>query len=117
MGLSIREQAAVECAPYLTALCDFYRESRDGHQGLVADEYAVLTKALWSGQYRSVAPRDFRVRTDALQQYRSQQRCSTRTRTRVQISSTRTHRQSTRIRTCHNGTRTRTRQNRTRPIV
>jgi len=37
------------------------RERQDGCQGQVADEYAVLTKALWSGQYRSVAPKDLRV--------------------------------------------------------
>jgi ubiquitin C-terminal hydrolase len=39
---------------------DINRENRDGYRGQVADEYAVLIKALWSGQYRSVAPRDFR---------------------------------------------------------
>jgi ubiquitin carboxyl-terminal hydrolase 8 len=37
------------------------REHADGYQGQVADEYAVLVKALWSGQYRSVVPKDFRV--------------------------------------------------------
>jgi len=43
---------------YVWCVC---RESKEGYEGLVADEYAVLSKALWSGQYRSVAPRDFRV--------------------------------------------------------
>jgi len=47
---------------HLSMMC-LCRESRDGYQGQVADEYAVLSKALWSGQYRSVAPRDFRVCT------------------------------------------------------
>jgi len=48
-------------AQWVEAMICLCRESRDGYQGQVADEYAVLSKALWSGQYRSVAPRDFRV--------------------------------------------------------
>jgi len=53
------EQDSVELVKaYGIVLC---RDSPDGYRGLVADEYAVLVKALWSGQYRSVAPRDFRV--------------------------------------------------------
>ena len=27
----------------------------------MAEEFAVLIKALWCGQYKSIAPRDFKV--------------------------------------------------------
>ena len=50
------------CVCQGVCLCVF-SESPDGLRGSVADEYAVLVKALWSGQYRSVAPREFRVCT------------------------------------------------------
>ena len=37
-------------------------ENREGYRGEVASEFAVLIKSLWSGQYKAVSPRDFRVR-------------------------------------------------------
>ena len=38
-----------------------YRDNILGKGGEIAEEFAVLVKALWSGQYRSIAPRDFKV--------------------------------------------------------
>ena len=32
-----------------------------GSHGEVADDFAYLVKALWSGQYRFITPRDFKV--------------------------------------------------------
>lgn len=49
----------------------FCRDNADGYGGQVADEYAVLIKALWSGQYKSVMPKDFRVRTKSTRWSRS----------------------------------------------
>lgn len=31
------------------------------HKGKVAEEFAILIKSLWTGQYRCVVPRDFKV--------------------------------------------------------
>jgi len=38
------------------------RESILGSHGEVADEFAVVVKALWQGQFRNITPRDFKVR-------------------------------------------------------
>jgi len=38
-----------------------FRENIFGRGGEVAEEYAVLIKALWCGQYKSISPRDFKV--------------------------------------------------------
>ncbi len=35
-----------------------------GHQGAVAKEFAWLVKAMWSGSYKSVTPRDFKAMVD-----------------------------------------------------
>ncbi|XP_035668964.1 ubiquitin carboxyl-terminal hydrolase 8-like [Branchiostoma floridae] len=39
---------------------DINRENKLGCNGEIAEEFAAIIKALWSGQYRSVAPRDFK---------------------------------------------------------
>ncbi|XP_066270797.1 ubiquitin carboxyl-terminal hydrolase 8-like isoform X2 [Branchiostoma lanceolatum] len=39
---------------------DINRENKLGCNGEVAEEFAAVIKALWSGQYRSIAPRDFK---------------------------------------------------------
>ncbi|XP_013398509.1 ubiquitin carboxyl-terminal hydrolase 8 [Lingula anatina] len=36
------------------------RENKLGRKGVVADEFALLITVLWSGQYKFVAPRDFK---------------------------------------------------------
>ena len=41
---------------------DINRENREGSSGEVTEEFAAVVKALWSGQYKSVTPRDFKVR-------------------------------------------------------
>ncbi|XP_055867216.1 ubiquitin carboxyl-terminal hydrolase 8-like isoform X1 [Biomphalaria glabrata] len=41
-------------------LYDINRESSQGMQGEVVDEFAVVVKALWSGDYRSITPRDLK---------------------------------------------------------
>ena len=33
-----------------------------GHRGVLADEFSFLMKSMWSGQYRFISPRDFKVR-------------------------------------------------------
>lgn len=33
-----------------------------GSGGMIAEELAMLLKAVWSGQYKAITPRDFRVR-------------------------------------------------------
>ena len=38
----------------------FYRQNPLGRGGNVAEEFAIVIKALWSGQYRSVSPLDLR---------------------------------------------------------
>ena len=48
--------------PVLSVLFPLTRESELGSHGEVADEFAVIVKALWSGQYRCITPRDFKVR-------------------------------------------------------
>ncbi|KAI0209936.1 Ubiquitin carboxyl-terminal hydrolase 8 [Lamellibrachia satsuma] len=40
---------------------DINKDNILGKGGEIAEEYAVLVKALWSGQYRSIAPRDFKA--------------------------------------------------------
>lgn len=32
-----------------------------GHKGDVAEEFGVIMKALWSGQYKCITPRDFKI--------------------------------------------------------
>lgn len=41
--------------------CFNCRDSSRRYRGEVASEYAVLIKAMWSGQYKALSPRDFRV--------------------------------------------------------
>lgn len=41
--------------------CVFNRENFLGSGGYIAEEYGVLAKALWSGHYRHITPRDFKV--------------------------------------------------------
>lgn len=41
-------------------LTDINRENILGKKGEVAEEFAVLIKALWMGQYRAINPRDFK---------------------------------------------------------
>ena len=43
---------------WLSFIC---RESELGSHGEVADDFAYVVKALWSGQYRFITPRDFKV--------------------------------------------------------
>lgn len=32
-----------------------------GHKGEVAEEFGAITKALWSGQFKYISPRDFKI--------------------------------------------------------
>lgn len=32
-----------------------------GHKGEVAEEFGIIMKALWTGQYRYISPKDFKV--------------------------------------------------------
>ena len=40
---------------------DINRENPEGSRGQVTEEFAAVVKALWSGQYKSVTPKDFKV--------------------------------------------------------
>lgn len=41
-------------------LYDINRESQLGYNGEIADDFSVLIRALWSGQYKCITPRDFK---------------------------------------------------------
>ncbi|XP_022306135.2 ubiquitin carboxyl-terminal hydrolase 8-like isoform X2 [Crassostrea virginica] len=41
-------------------LFDINRESQLGYYGEVADDFSVIIRALWSGQYKCITPRDFK---------------------------------------------------------
>ncbi|CAG2225089.1 UBP5 [Mytilus edulis] len=41
--------------------CSPLRESELGSHGEVADDFAVIVKNLWTGQYKCITPRDFKV--------------------------------------------------------
>lgn len=32
-----------------------------GHKGEVAEEFGIIMKALWTGQYRYISPKDFKI--------------------------------------------------------
>lgn len=38
-----------------------FRRNKFGTGGEIAEEYAALVRAMWSGQYKSVIPKDFKV--------------------------------------------------------
>ncbi|XP_077450755.1 ubiquitin carboxyl-terminal hydrolase 8 [Stigmatopora argus] len=40
---------------------DINRSNILGHKGEVAEEFGVIIKALWAGQYRCISPRDFKI--------------------------------------------------------
>lgn len=40
---------------------DINRANILGHKGEVAEEFGVIMKALWSGQYKCISPRDFKI--------------------------------------------------------
>ncbi|KAM9312638.1 ubiquitin carboxyl-terminal hydrolase 8 [Gastrophryne carolinensis] len=40
---------------------DINRSNLLGHKGEVAEEFGVIMKALWTGQYKFISPRDFKV--------------------------------------------------------
>lgn len=49
---------------YLTFVSPFPLFSRSnilGHKGEVAEEFGVIMKALWSGLYKCISPRDFKI--------------------------------------------------------
>lgn len=46
---------------YVSLMDVVYRESQLGYNGEIADDFSVLIRALWSGQYKCITPRDFKV--------------------------------------------------------
>ncbi|XP_053321110.1 ubiquitin carboxyl-terminal hydrolase 8 [Spea bombifrons] len=40
---------------------DINRSNLLGHKGEVAEEFGIIMKALWNGQYKFISPRDFKV--------------------------------------------------------
>ncbi|XP_032906123.1 ubiquitin carboxyl-terminal hydrolase 8 isoform X1 [Amblyraja radiata] len=52
-------------AEYFNKNCyqrDINRSNILGHKGEVAEEFGIIMKTLWSGQYKCISPRDFRGR-------------------------------------------------------
>lgn len=39
----------------------YFRDNKQGTGGELVEEFAVVIKALWMGQYKSFYPRDFKV--------------------------------------------------------
>ncbi|CAH1789341.1 unnamed protein product [Owenia fusiformis] len=74
MGNTCYMSTCIQClsnTPALTAyfLADYYkedinRENKLSKNGELAEEYGVLCKALWQGQYRSITPIDFKCTVD-----------------------------------------------------
>ena len=60
-------QCLNNCSPLVTYfltdsyLYDINRESELGSHGEVADDFAVIVKGLWCGQYKCMTPRDFKI--------------------------------------------------------
>ncbi|XP_012865413.1 PREDICTED: ubiquitin carboxyl-terminal hydrolase 8 [Dipodomys ordii] len=55
---------APHLADYFNRNCyqdDINRSNLLGHKGEVAEEFGIIMKALWTGQYRYISPRDFKV--------------------------------------------------------
>jgi len=70
MGNTCYMNSIVQCLSCTTPVVQYFlsdsyrldinRENFLGTGGNLAEEFAVLVKALWAGQYRSVTPRDFK---------------------------------------------------------
>lgn len=55
---------APHLADYFNRNCyqdDINRSNLLGHKGEVAEEFGIIMKALWAGQYRYISPKDFKV--------------------------------------------------------
>lgn len=55
---------APHLADYFNRNCyqdDINRSNLLGHKGEVAEEFGIIMKALWTGQYRYISPKDFKV--------------------------------------------------------
>ncbi|XP_008830024.1 ubiquitin carboxyl-terminal hydrolase 8 [Nannospalax galili] len=55
---------APHLADYFNRNCyqaDINRSNLLGYKGEVAEEFGIIMKALWTGQYRCISPRDFKV--------------------------------------------------------
>ncbi|KAM9635745.1 ubiquitin carboxyl-terminal hydrolase 8 isoform 1-T5 [Trichechus inunguis] len=55
---------APHLADYFNRNCyqnDINRSNLLGHKGEVAEEFGIIMKALWTGQYRYVSPKDFKI--------------------------------------------------------
>uniref|UniRef100_A0A8C6D869 ubiquitinyl hydrolase 1 n=1 Tax=Moschus moschiferus TaxID=68415 RepID=A0A8C6D869_MOSMO len=51
-------------ADYFNRNCyqdDINRSNLLGHKGEVAEEFGIIMKALWTGQYRYISPKDFKI--------------------------------------------------------
>ncbi|XP_045438543.1 ubiquitin carboxyl-terminal hydrolase 8 isoform X1 [Pipistrellus kuhlii] len=55
---------ATHLADYFNRNCyqdDINRSNLLGHKGEVAEEFGIIMKALWTGQYRYISPKDFKI--------------------------------------------------------
>ena len=70
LGNTCFMNSVVQCLSATTLLSEYFindmylrhinRKNPLGRGGEVVEEFAVVIKALWSGQYRSISPRDLR---------------------------------------------------------
>ncbi|XP_015414419.1 PREDICTED: ubiquitin carboxyl-terminal hydrolase 8 isoform X2 [Myotis davidii] len=55
---------ATHLADYFNRNCyqdDINRSNLLGHKGEVAEEFGIIMKALWTGQYKYISPKDFKI--------------------------------------------------------
>ncbi|XP_078718065.1 ubiquitin carboxyl-terminal hydrolase 8 isoform X2 [Lampetra fluviatilis] len=70
LGNTCYMNSVVQCLSNTTSLAEYFltsqyvnninRNNPLGRKGQVVEEFAVIVRALWSGQYRSITPRDFK---------------------------------------------------------
>ncbi|KAG5270624.1 hypothetical protein AALO_G00194750 [Alosa alosa] len=71
LGNTCYMNSILQCLCNTPIMADYFNKNRYqddinranilGHKGEVAEEFGVIMKALWSGQYKCITPRDFKV--------------------------------------------------------
>ncbi|XP_062404817.1 ubiquitin carboxyl-terminal hydrolase 8 [Sardina pilchardus] len=71
LGNTCYMNSILQCLCNTPVMADYFNKNRYqedinranilGHKGEVAEEFGVIMKALWSGQYKCITPRDFKV--------------------------------------------------------
>ena len=73
MGNTCYMNSALQCLSHTKILCKYFREdvyydhvnrhSNKGSRGAISTEFAMVLKCLWTGSYRYIVPKDFKVRS------------------------------------------------------